>query len=175
MRPPASDLARIAARNGARDVQLQIRETDGKNDSPRIRQYGKTVGIKPPSPYCAAAVCTWIKEGWIYQLQNGFLESKLKFRFSASSMGLLERNPDLVIPVNELTPEDIPCVFVIVFDEKKRKGHTGLVVGCDFETGKFQTIEANSNGAGARDGQGVYALDIRKLTDPQLKGFIRIA
>ena len=56
-----SDLARKTAELAARDLYFR-EQPNGSNDSPRIREYLKTVGIAKPSTYCAAAVSTWIKE-----------------------------------------------------------------------------------------------------------------
>lgn len=161
---PANDLARKTAEIAGHDIGQ--RETDGQNDSPRIRVYGKTVGIAPPLPYCAAAVSTWVMEA------NQVCQVKpLLLKVSASALGLYFKNPWLRIDKEELTADDLPCIGVI--DHCGGKGHAFLIVGMD-DAGKLQTIEANSNGAGSREGQGVYALDIRNKADQDIIGMLRI-
>ena len=159
----ASELARKTAEMAARDVGE--RETDGQNDSPRVRQYQQTVGLAPGDPYCAAAVSTWVKEA-----ATG-LGAVPTFRASGSALGLLRNN--LASTFQRLTEDEIPCIAIYRHSDAVH-GHALLVVGYDPATGKFQSIEANSNGAGSREGQGVYALDIRNVNDRQLAGFIRI-
>ena len=160
----ASDLARAAAVQANHDVGQ--RETDGPNDSPRIRQYHATTGAAPGSPYCASAICTWVQEA-------GFrLGCTPNLRFSASACKLYFLNPGRSILPHSLTLEDIPCIGVL--DHGGGKGHAYLVVGYEPATGGLVTIEANSNGAGSREGQGVYALNIRSVHDHNLLGFVRV-
>lgn len=158
----ATELARKTAELANHDVGE--RESLGKNDSPRIRVMGRTCNVKPPAPYCACAVCTWIQEaaqelGW-----------PVRFRKSARAMGLAENNPTLRHDPHVLEPDMIPCVGVI--DHGGGTGHAFLIIGMS-DNGDLQTIEANSNGAGARDGQGIYALNIRHVKD--LKWIVEIA
>jgi hypothetical protein len=156
-----TDLARKVAELASHDVgEREITQ----NDSPSIRQYQAYVGLWPGDPYCAAAISTWIHEA---ALANGVIPA---FRKSGSALSLLRLNAGLVF--QRLTPNEVPCVAIYRHDSIH--GHAALVVGYDTTTGKFQTIEANSNGAGSREGQGVYALNIRSVQDVQLAGFIRI-
>jgi hypothetical protein len=142
----ASDLARATAVQASHDVGQ--RETDGPNDSPRIRQYQATTNAQPGSPYCASAICTWVQEA-------GFrLGCTPNLRFSASACKLYFLNPGRTILSHALTTDDIPCIGVL--DHGGGKGHAYLAVGYDSATGQLQTIEANSNGGGAREGQGVF-------------------
>jgi hypothetical protein len=84
---------------------------------------------------------------------------------SASCMRFLElnRKADTIIDMSIFSPSDIPCVGII--DHGNGLGHAALIVGFDPDTGKCQTIEANTNGANSREGDGVYAKDNRHLTD----------
>lgn len=157
----ATDLARKAAELFSHDVgQREIT----KNDSPRIRVYQSFVHIPPGSPYCAAAISTVINEAG---QANGVVP---RFRKSGSALSLLRLNASLVF--QNLTEDDIPCIGIYRHDAIH--GHAVMIVGYDPATGKLQTIEANSNGTGSREGQGVYALDIRNIKDIQLAGLIRI-
>ena len=157
----ATDLARKAAELFLHDVG--IREIT-QNDHPRIRVYQSFVHIPPGSHYCAAAISTVIHEAG---LANRVVP---RFRKSGSALSLFRLNAALVF--QNLTEDDIPCVGIYRHDAIR--GHAVMFIGYDPVTGKLQTIEANSNGAGSREGQGVYALDIRNIKDIQLAGLIRI-
>ncbi len=156
----ASDLARKAAEIASHDIGIH---EVGRNDGVRIRQYQKTVGISPPLPYCAAAVCTWIREAEIE------LGQVAQFKRSASALRLLALNSHLAFEPEELTAEDIPAVGVI--DHDGVRGHAFLIVGMT-ETGRLQTIEANTDADGSREGDGIYEKDSRNVG--QLAGCIRI-
>jgi hypothetical protein len=158
----ASDLARKAAEIASHDVG--IRE-QGQNDGPRIRQYMYTVGIRPPLPYCAAAVSTWIHEA----AQELDMPEDPQFMPSASALRMLAKNTKLAFEPETLTPDMIPCIFILNHDGIH--GHAGLIVGMN-DTGGLQTIEANTNADGSREGDGVYAKAIRNIN--QLAGCIRI-
>lgn len=159
----ATDLARKAAELASHDVG--IRE-HGQNDGPRIRRYMYTVGIRPPLPYCAAAVSTWIHEA----AQSLDMPEDPQFMPSASALRMLAKNTKLAFEPETITAQDVPCIGIINHDGIH--GHAFLIVGLDERTNLLQTIEANSNGNGSREGQGVYALDIRHPN--QLMGCIRI-
>jgi hypothetical protein len=46
-----------------KDANIPVIESTNSNDHPRIDEYCKNVGIAKRSPYCAASVYTWYKEG----------------------------------------------------------------------------------------------------------------
>src|SRR5678809_581871 len=159
----ATDLARKTAERAARDIGIREK---GKNAGKRIEQYQATVGIKKGQPYCIAAVCTWIKEACA-ELGCGH-----EILFSYSCMRFLEyaRKTGHAMMPSELGPEHLPCVGIV--DHGKGLGHAFLIVGMD-DYGDLVTIEANTNGGGSRDGDGVYNRSDRKITD--LAGAVRIA
>lgn len=161
----ATDLARKTEEVAARDIGE--RETDGDNDSPRIREYQGWTGAKPNSPYCASANSLWVHEA---ATELGVTPA---FKKSARALGLWEKNEGLRIAPADLTPADLPCIGIL--DHDGVKGHAYLAIGWDQASGKIQTIDPNSNPKGSREGGGVYNLNIRSINDAQLKGFIRIA
>ncbi len=136
------------------------------NDSPRIRQYQATVHLAPPSPYCAAAVSTWVREAATELKINHTL------KFSGSALGLWNSNPELQF--NDLTASDIPCIGIHEHADHVH-GHAFLIVGMDESTGQLQTVDPNSNPQGGREGIGVFALNIRFVDDQELKGYLRIS
>jgi hypothetical protein len=159
----ATDLARKAAEIANADVGG--REDLGPNDSARIRQYWRTFGIIPGRglPYCAIAVSSWIK--WASQAIRW---PQTEFKSSSRALGLVETNGDLSFLPEALQPDMLPCVGVI--DHGGGKGHAFLIVGMDDQSGstlgtKLQTIEANTNYGGSRDGGGTMALNIRTIAD----------
>lgn len=162
----ATALARETARRAAVDVQLRVRETK-PNQGKRIKDYQDTVGIKPGQRYCIAAICCWIKEACRE------LDEQHQILFSPSALRFLEyakKTGHAMMP-SELGPEHLPCIGII--DHGKGKGHAFLIVGLN-DDGSLSTIDANSNEAGVRDGQGVVALNGRhKISD--LAGVVRIA
>ena len=167
----ATDLARKTAEIASRDVAARVRETS-KNRGKRIEQYQATVGAKTGAAYCIAAICTWVKEAC------NELQCKHEILFSPSCLRFLEyakKTAHAFLP-SELKPEMIPCIGII--DHGKGLGHAVLIIGMDdFEDGggtKLATIEANTgSGDLSRDGDGVYAKNVRLLVD--LVGCVRIA
>jgi hypothetical protein len=159
----ASELARKTVERAARDIGIREK---GKNAGKRIEQYQATVGIKKGQPYCIAAVCTWIKEACA---ELGVTHEIL---FSPSCMRFLEyaKKTGHALAPSEVTPETLPCVGIV--DHGKGLGHAFLIVGMD-DYGDLVTIEANTNGGGSRDGDGVYNRSDRKIS--QLAGVVRIA
>lgn len=160
----ASELARTTEQIANQDVGE--RETDGPNDSPRIREYQGYTGAKPNSPYCASANSLWVHEAGVK------LGVKPKLKKSARALGLWERNLDLQIKPEDFTAACLPCI--VILDHDGTKGHAYLAIGYDEVTGKIQSIDPNSNPAGSREGGGVYLLNIRSIHDKQLKGMLRI-
>jgi len=59
----AGSLQEEAYKKAWLDAKLPVYEYTNSNDHPRIKEYCKNVGIPYGSPYCAAAVFTWYKEG----------------------------------------------------------------------------------------------------------------
>ncbi len=160
----ASDLARKVAELASADIGVKEK---GQNKGKRIEQYQAAAGIKPGQPYCIAAICCWIREA------AKELNRPVVNLLSPSAMRFLEyaRKQGYQIYPFDIQPEDLPCVGII--DHGGGKGHAFLIVGLNEDTGALQTIDANSNAMGVRDGQGVVALDGRhQLKD--LAGAVRI-
>ncbi len=160
----ATDLARAVAERAARDIGVKEK---GQNRGKRIEQYQAAAGIKPGQPYCAAAICCWIKEA---AKEMGV---EYKNLLSPSAMRFLEyarKQGNQVYPF-DIHPDDIPLIGII--DHGGGKGHAFLIVGMDEDSGALDTIDANSNAMGVRDGQGVVALTGRHYLK-DLAGAVRI-
>ncbi len=151
---------------------LFVRETDGPNDSPDIRQWLAHVGIKKPAAYCAA-FCSWC----VYAA-SGRVPCTPAFRPSAGALRLLERNPGLLV-----APADAPALLadghplIFVQDHGKGLGHAGLAIATVDGT-TFNSIEANTGPGPAvaakdRDGQGVFARHDRRFDG--CLGFLKVA
>lgn len=114
--------------------QIGIRELTGNNDG-EVEKYLKAVGLPKGNPYCAAFLEWVLEQNRIYGAKSGY--SPLWF------------------PANKITTNPKHGdVFGIYFASKKRIAHVGFV---DSIAGDWViTVEANTNDALSRDGDGVY-------------------
>ena len=167
MLPEATDLARKTAERANIDLVLKVREKGGKNKGKRIKEYLATVGLKEDGhPYCIAAVCTWIKEACAEMACSHAV------LFSPSCMRFLDyaKKTGHAFDPSELDDAAIPCVGII--DHGKGLGHAALIVGSSDNGFELQTIEANTNPGGSREGDGVYS---RTRKRGEFAGMVRIA
>lgn len=115
--------------------EVGVRERTGDNDGKRVEEYLAAVHLKRGNPYCAAFI------SWVY-MQEGF---------ARPSSGW---SPDLV-PVHRLCSTALPAnIFGIYFPELGRVAHVGMIETVQHDW--LVTIEANTNVAGSREGEGVY-------------------
>lgn len=157
---PAEKLIEVAKAEDAKHV----REVGGMNRGPDVEKYQKTVGLSPGSPWCAAFVAYCVKEA------KGLVVAPLWC--SGSAITQWHRGTRKMRPEGFTTPEkgDFQTkvrpgmIWVRAKDGagaiSARKGtwvqgHTGIVVAVDAEG--FHTVEGNTNGAGSREGDGVYS------------------
>ena len=122
--------------------QLGVRELTGNNDGIAVEKYLNYVWLKKGQPWCAAFV------SWSFG-QNGIKKAR-----SGGCVQLMEQGTTIYKSgVIRETPQKAD-VFFIYYAEKGRVAHTGFVDswGEDFVT----TVEGNTNGAGSREGNGVY-------------------
>lgn len=116
-------------------AELWVREKTGNNDGTRVEEYLAAVGLKKSQPYCAAFV------SWVFK-QAGYDKPRTGW------------SPAL-FPTDKLVKAAAPGnVFGIYFPALKRIGHCGLVERVDGDW--INSIEANTNGSGGREGDGVY-------------------
>jgi hypothetical protein len=125
-----------------------VRETDGMNDSPRIRQYQAVCGLAPPEPYCACFVA------WCILKACTDLHAKLKSRYyDAYTPEFYKR-----LPVHLLSTRDTiqrGDLFFVYSPTHGRISHVGFVRN-GLTRGSFDTVEGNTNPGGSREGDGVY-------------------
>lgn len=143
-------------------AEVGVREVT-RNRSSRIDEYVLAVGLSPAAghPYCAAFVF------WVYAEASSRLGVKNPCVRTASAVRLYTAAPTVCRRgVLEGRPGHI-----VVWDHGSGKGHTGFVEGIDFSTSELATIEANTDGSGSREGDGVWRRT-RKLGDPKLMGFV---
>ena len=146
-------------------LDIGVRETDGENNSPRIRQYLAHCNLVPPSAYCASACSTWVHEA---SQQLNIIPQFIK---AGSALHLFNNNPQLQISPSDLTADDLP-VIGINEDIDQIHGHAFVVTGLNGT--QLTTIDPNSNDQGSSHGIGVFLLHIRRTTDTNRKGYIRI-
>lgn len=140
------------------------RETDGPNDSPKIRRWLAFVNIDRPASYCAAFVCCTVRDAG---LRVPVLPS---LKRTASAQRLLDLNPHLVIDRAEAVQrmrDGRPVIFVQ--RHAGGKGHCGFGIGV-VDDERFESTEGNTGPGPAapakdRDGQGNYRRRDRRLGD----------
>lgn len=115
--------------------ELGVREKTGNNDGPRVEAYLKSVGLHAGDPYCAAFI------SYLFLMEG----------YKAPKSGWC---PDL-FPTSRLARSTLKGnVIGIYFIDKKRIAHVGLIEKVDDQW--CISIEANTNIAGGREGDGVY-------------------
>jgi len=131
--------------------EVGIREKTGKNDGSRIEEYLAAVKLKRGNPYCAAFL------SWIY-MQEGFAKPRSGW------------SPDLV-PRSRLTHDALPAnIFGIYYPELRRIAHVGMIESVQHSWAV--TLEANTNVAGSREGEGVYRKRRHLKTIPRMADWI---
>lgn len=122
-------------------LEIGTREK-GRNDGARVREYLASVGLPPGNSWCAAFVYWCVREA---TLRGG-------------PMNRLPRTGG-VLKMWERTPEHMKFTQaapgrVFIMDKGKGLGHCGFVLSVELDW--MRTIEGNTNGAGSREGDGVY-------------------
>lgn len=129
------------------NTQLQVREKTGNNDGKEVEIYLASVGQKKGAPWCAAFCSYNLKLFRVPNPQSAWSPNFALAKDIVWSPKLLKQKKVIQDP----QPGD--C-FTLYFQNLKRVGHVGFIVGEDDKY--FITIEGNTNGAGSRDGDGVY-------------------
>lgn len=120
--------------------QLYVRES-GNNDGKEVRKYLRSTGLGPGYPWCAAFV------NWCHEEVN--LPSPGSARVTDWFKGNLVkdwRKPDFEV--------ERGSVLGLYYEHLKRLGHIAIVE--DSDKNNFYVIHGNTNGAGSREGDGVY-------------------
>ena len=156
------------------EAAKKVREI-GKNAGPDVEKYQKSVGLSKGSPWCAAFV------SWCYIESKGLTKAPKWCSGSAVSLFQVARNSKTCVSV---TPVDAgfqskvkagwvwsraqdPAAAAGARKGAWCQGHTGVVVKVD--SIGFHTIEGNTNAAGSREGDGVYA-KLHKWADAEIIG-----
>lgn len=131
--------------------EVGVREKTGENDGNRIEEYLAAVKLKRGNAYCAAFL------SWVY-MQEGFAKPRSGW------------SPDLV-PRSRLTNDALPAnIFGIYYPELRRIAHVGMIESVQHSWAV--TLEANTNVAGSREGEGVYRKRRHLKTIPRMADWI---
>jgi hypothetical protein len=154
--------------------EVGLKELPGHaNTGPEVEKYQKATWLSPgPWPWCAAFVAwcmrEWLKAGDVraaYNLPNDAAVASWRFRsakaFDFETWGT--KRGMLVLPETELARMG----DVITFDFS----HIGIVRRDEVRGHPLQTVEGNTNGAGSREGDGVY---LKTRPDGLTRRYIRL-
>ena len=134
------------------------KETKGNNLGPEVRKYQSATNLEPGAwPYCAA-FCCWCLDRWLDDPDNRKWLALKKTSpqawrpKTALAYGFLKwaKARPATVQILPDTTEPEPGMFVI-YDFS----HIGIVKR-NIDENYFEAVEANTNGAGSRDGDGVY-------------------
>lgn len=123
--------------------QIGVREKTGHNDGAAVEGYLKYTGLGKGYAWCAAFVC------WCYG------QADIPNPKTAYAPNLFKGN--VIIYVRGKKPMQQPLsgdVFGIYFNNMGRIAHVGFIN--QWGDKEVVTVEGNTNGAGSRDGDGVY-------------------
>jgi peptidoglycan hydrolase-like protein with peptidoglycan-binding domain len=165
--PPASNIPGRIVQLAQAD--LWIRETDGKNQGPGIKKYWDATtykdGFENREPYCAAAVCWWIREA-CKGIKTPFKLPTTPVAYNLMVWPAKELNQGvLFIPKREtLLPGDI-----VIWEFS----HASIVESpCPKGNTQVSTIDANTSpGSGDNEGGGVFR---RTRSRNLIRGVVRI-
>ena len=154
------------------ETELGKKETRGNNLGPEVRKYQAATNLDPAAwPWCSAFVC-WCVQQWLNDPEvRKWLDLKQSTPATwrpktALAFGLLkwaEARPATVTVLPDTAEPQAGDIVVFDFS------HCGIVKG--LAGGTMLTIEGNTNGAGSREGDGVYLKTrIRNLA----RAFLRI-
>lgn len=139
--------------------EIGVRELTGKNDGARIKVYLKSVGLKEGYSYCAAFVCWTLNECGIKNPRSAWAPSLFPAKNTIYKSGKI-----LSVPQRG-------DVFGIYFANKKRIAHVGFIDHWGDKV--IITVEANTNEAGSREGDGVYRKRRLRKQVFQVSSFIK--
>ena len=122
--------------------QIGVRELTGRNDGVAVEKYLTYVWLKKGQPWCAAFV-SW-----------SFGANQVKKARSGGCVQLMEQGEIIYKNATVIETPRPADVFFIYYIEKKRVAHTGFIDEWGEEW--VTTVEGNTNGAGSREGNGVY-------------------
>jgi hypothetical protein len=152
-----SDLANQIIAIIAADVDAKMRETHGKNRSPRIDSFNKRTGVPMGSPYCMAGA--WCA------LDDACRKLGLKNPVppTASSQGFFNNAPSKYRHTDMLGAIPIAAFGVMQQKSNSSRGHIWVNKASKKSGSKtISTLEYNTGPDGGRDGDGAYA-KIRKV------------
>lgn len=136
-------------------AQHWVRETS-KNQGEGIEKFWQATsypdGYKNREPYCAAFVCWVVREAF----EGADEKQTAGFRFptTARAWGFEEWSlaQDSTTNTKKKPRGDIERGDLVIFTFS----HIGIALGRPDKSGHFATIEANTDGEGSREGDGVY-------------------
>jgi lysozyme family protein len=142
-----------------RDVDAELRETGGKNRSPRIDSFNKRVHAPMGCPYCASG-------GWC-AIDDACKALGLKNPVKPTAASQDFRRTGF-IPAKYLRPEGSlgkkGDVGVLQVPGDSGHGHHTTLREDQTAQPYFKTVEYNTDGSGTRDGDGAYQMT-RSTTD----------
>ncbi len=127
------------------DSQVGIRELTGRNDGIEVETYLKTCRLKAGAPWCAAFV------NWCL-VQCGAPHAGSGWSPDWFPKDRIIWHPGGVVGSGALPQKG--DVFGVYFETKRRIAHVGLIE--EWRGRSVVTVEGNTNGAGSREGNGVY-------------------
>lgn len=147
-------------------ADLNVRESNGRNRSPRIDQYNRFVGNALGDPYCAAAVSYW---GACAAGTNFFKSgSSQEFKRWALSQNRISYDAQDMM-------HWAAALFGFTLEDDSDHGHIGVVKGRLTDTSgnvkRFTTVEANTGPSGSilpqggRNGDGNYTKSRQAFRD----------
>lgn len=135
---PQNGITEIYTRNiGVREVPK------GSNWGPSIKVYLNSVGVKAPAPYCAAFVHFCLSKAGIPNTITAWSPTAHNSKNIVYFKNIWSKDPE---------PGD---VFTLWFPKFRRIAHTGFF-DSKVNNSIYKSVEANTNEAGSRDGDGVY-------------------
>lgn len=145
-------------------AKSQVGEREqGNNGGRAVRKYQAATWLTPgPWPWCAAFVCWCFKHALKEHpqvIQRPRTAGAWDFENWAKKEGA-----ELIKPVSS-TRVRRGDILVYTFS------HIGIAVGDEWQNGKVDTVEGNTNAAGAREGDGVYRKTRNKS---QIRSIIRL-
>lgn len=129
--------------------QVGVRESK-TNGGPQIAEYQMATWLPVGAwPWCAAFVCWVVREA----VGNEDVTFKRPRTAGAWDFERWCREQDNSVRLRKSHAGDIKAGDIIVFTFS----HIGIATGAPDKNGNVPTIEGNTNGAGSREGDGVYS------------------